>query len=310
MARLGHAPRQIASGRYDDSTSAAVAAFQAERGVAATGVCDAATWTALVEAGWQLGDRLLHHTSPNMRGDDVVELQGTLARLGFDCGRVDGIFGPNTVRALADFQRNSGLPDDGVCGADTVRALVVSARQTGSGPGVVSVREVVDLTSGDRSLSRLRVVVGHVGGLSALARQVTQALRQRAASVSIVDSPDPVEQAAAANRFSAHCFVGFEAVDQPVNTLNYFAVPAFESAGGRALATQVQQSVVRPLRPDDVTIVGMRLPVLRETVMPAVLWQIGPTDILVRHTPDFARAVVMGVSKWVDDPVAGLPHPE
>ena len=303
---LGHAVGHGATGRYDDSTAAAVSQFQAERGLSVDGICDIATWTALVEAGWRLGDRLLHHTSPNMRGDDVVELQGLLTRLGFDCGRVDGILGPDTVRALTDFQRNAGLPDDGVCGADTARALAIASRQSGSGPGVVSVREIVDLTSGDRSLSRLRVVVGHVGGLSALARQVTQALRQRAASVSIVDLPDPVAQAAAANRFAAHCFVGFEATETATNTLHYFAVPSFESTGGRALATHVAHAVTRPLRTEDVTLLGMRLPVLRETVMPAVLWRIGPTDVLARHTPDFARAVVMGVSRWVTDPVAGL----
>ena len=52
--------------------------------------------------------------APNLRGDDVSDLQATLARIGFDCGRVDGIFGPRTSWALEDFQRNSGLYVDGV----------------------------------------------------------------------------------------------------------------------------------------------------------------------------------------------------
>ena len=72
---------------------------------------------------WKLGDRLLFLTSPNLRGDDVAELQGGLNHIGFECGRVDGILGPRTARALQDFQHNCGLHDDGVCGPDTVRSL-------------------------------------------------------------------------------------------------------------------------------------------------------------------------------------------
>ena len=44
------------------------------------------------------------------RGDDVADLQQRLSTLGFDTGRVDGIFGDRTSRALAEFQRNAGLP--------------------------------------------------------------------------------------------------------------------------------------------------------------------------------------------------------
>ena len=71
---------------------------------------------ALVEAGWRLGDRLLVLAAPQLRGDDIAELQDALNQLGFDCGRPDGIFGPATVRALEDFQRNGGLTPDGICG--------------------------------------------------------------------------------------------------------------------------------------------------------------------------------------------------
>ena len=49
---------------------------------------------ALIEAGWRLGDRLLVLAAPQLRGDDVTELQDALNQLGFDCGRPDGIFGP------------------------------------------------------------------------------------------------------------------------------------------------------------------------------------------------------------------------
>ena len=114
--------------------------FQTSQGIPPTGSCDELTWSLLVESGWALGDRLLMLTAPNLRGEDFAGLQRILARLGFDCGRVAGIYGPDTTAALQDLQRNSGLPDDGVCGPDTVSALDVLSRNTGSGPVVVMFR--------------------------------------------------------------------------------------------------------------------------------------------------------------------------
>jgi len=66
-----------------------------------------------------------------MRGDDVALLQTVLAKLGFDCGRADGIFGTNTLRALTDFQQNYGLIVDGICGVHTIRALERTSSQSG-----------------------------------------------------------------------------------------------------------------------------------------------------------------------------------
>ena len=86
-----------------------MSAFQQARGLPADGICDRVTWMALVEASWELGDRTLYLRAPNLRGDDVAELQRQLGRLGFDPGRVDGIFGPATTAALAEFQRNVEL---------------------------------------------------------------------------------------------------------------------------------------------------------------------------------------------------------
>jgi N-acetylmuramoyl-L-alanine amidase len=58
-----------------------------------------------------------------MRGDDVFTLQERLLELGYDAGRADGIFGPQTEAALRSFQRDYGMMVDGVCGPGTMRAL-------------------------------------------------------------------------------------------------------------------------------------------------------------------------------------------
>jgi N-acetylmuramoyl-L-alanine amidase len=243
------------------------------------------------------------HVAPNLRGDDVAELQAELARIGFDSGRVDGIFGPLTAQALEDFQHNCGLHADGVCGPDTIRALRVLARQTGSGPGITAVRELEALTAQARLLAELRLVVGQFGGLSALSRQLVQALRQRSATVIASDEPDQSAQAQAANRFAATAYVGFEAQADANPTIHYYAVPQFESIGGRALAQHLaaQCAVSTSMRVD---VRGMRLPVLRETRMPAVLFVLGDAQPALDHSDRLVRAVVDALEVWASTPMA------
>lgn len=240
--------------------------------------------------------------APNLRGDDVSDLQASLARIGFDCGRVDGIFGPATVRALEDFQRNSGLPVDGVCGPDSVRAIGVLLRQTGSGPGITTVRELELLTATARSLAELRVVVGQFGGLSALSRQLVRALRQRSATVVATDEPDAAAQAAAANRFAAAVYVGFETATEGGATVHYYAVPQFESAGGHALATGIADACRHHEVGIEPEVRGMRLPVLRETRMPAVLVTLGAIQPALDRTAELVDAVVVALERWGEAP--------
>ena len=284
------------------STERAVAEFQGARGLHVHGRCDEPTWTALVEASYQLGDRTLVLSAPNMRGDDVAALQSVLARLGFDCGRVDGILGPTTSRALEDFQRNCGLTPDGICGPETVRALDVLGRQSGSGPGVAVLREFEALSGSCRRLDDLRVVIGQFGGMSSLTRQVTHALRQRGATVTATDEPDAPAQAATANRFAATVYVGFEARAETVATVCYYAVPTFESSGGRSLATRLVHMFEKRVPSIPLEAHGMRLPVLRETRMPAVLCAIGPVQHVIDLNSGVAAAVVEALESWADAP--------
>ena len=294
MNAAGFAVSGDAPGDFGGSTCEAVTSFQHARGLHVSGRCDEHTWMALVEAGWRLGDRLLVLAAPQLRGDDISTLQDGLNQLGFDCGRPDGIFGPATVRALVDFQRNGGLSPDGICGPRTVRMLELLRRQTGSGPGVASVRESLTI---HESLRTLRVVVGQFGGLSSITRSVTRALRTGGATVMSTDEYEAASQAAAANRFGAQLYVGFEARSDERSLISYFAVPTFESIGGRSLATHMAAAWC-----DDVLAVpeirGMRLPVLRETRMPAVLCSLGPVRAAVDATDAVTDTVVTAVTEW------------
>lgn len=288
-------------GVYCASTELAVRSFQEQRGLRADGICDEHTWTSLVEANWDLGDRLLFLTSPHLRGDDVSELQSTLCRLGFDCGRVDGILGPRTQRALIDFQTNCGLVNDGVCGPKTVRVLRSVSSQTGDGPGIAAIRESERLRDGFDSMANCRIVVGQFGGLTALVRAVAHELRHHGALVMTLDEPDAVAQAKAANLYGAHVYLGFESSADDAATVTFFQVPTFESVGGRTLAEDLVRSLA-PVTAVPPVVEGMRLPILRETRMPAVLVTVGPPRVAAE--PALVEAVVEALEHWTTPPTA------
>jgi N-acetylmuramoyl-L-alanine amidase len=108
---------------FDEPTDRAVREFQQNRGLVVDGLVGPETWGALQSARLSLGDRLLSLAGRMYVGDDVTALQERLAELGFDTGRVDGVFGPLTEAALKGFQKDYGLVPDGVCGPRTLRAL-------------------------------------------------------------------------------------------------------------------------------------------------------------------------------------------
>jgi len=122
---LGHelGPTGV-DGVFLAATKDAVVDFQRSLDLEADGVVGGRTWAALVDATFSLGDRLLYLRFPYLHGHDVGSLQGTLNALGFACGRVDGIFGTYTERAVREFQLSTGHPVDGIVGSETVRTLM------------------------------------------------------------------------------------------------------------------------------------------------------------------------------------------
>jgi len=102
-----------------------IRSFQQARGLHVTGELTPETLRAIEESRWKLGDRSLYlQNSPLMHGDDVAALQSRLTEMGFNCGRVDGIFGEVTESAVKDFQKSVGVKVDGKCGPATIIALL------------------------------------------------------------------------------------------------------------------------------------------------------------------------------------------
>lgn len=62
---------------------------------------------------------------PNMVAAKVKEIQTALAAAGYSPGEADGVYGPATTNAMADFQRSHGLIEDGEYGPQTAELLGV-----------------------------------------------------------------------------------------------------------------------------------------------------------------------------------------
>jgi N-acetylmuramoyl-L-alanine amidase len=187
-----------------------------------------------------------------------------------------------------------------VCGYDTIHALHrLGDRMTG--PSIATVREAEQLRRAPRTLAGRRIVVGQLGTIGIVARAVAKALRQTGATVMTLDEPDGSAHAQAANRFGADLYLGLAPTDDAV-TIAYYAVPGFESVGGRRLAYLLHERVAPVLTVAGEAPQGMRLPVLRETRMPAVLCELGPVRNVVRSTPKVVLGVVSAVTCWVETP--------
>src|SRR5581483_2584635 len=207
LADLGFETAAAEAGVYGDSTVAAVRAFQTARGLRVDGICGRQTWSGLVEAGYRLGDRLLYHRTPMLRGDDVLDLQDKLNALGFDAGRGDGIFGPHTAEALREFQRNVGAVPDGICGPESIAALERLSRFAGG--SVASVREKEALRDGALHLAGRRLYLAVEPGLDALGDVVAKGLVELGADVLLDGSGEEDSMVASeANRYAADLFLG------------------------------------------------------------------------------------------------------
>ena len=121
---LLRAADSASSDEFEADTERAVRAFQQIRGLSVDGQVGPETWRALDAARWRLGARTLYQALPDpLRGEDVRTLQERLLEMGYDLGRADGIYAARTAHAVAQFQREVGLPPDGACGPHTIKAL-------------------------------------------------------------------------------------------------------------------------------------------------------------------------------------------
>jgi N-acetylmuramoyl-L-alanine amidase len=246
-------------GSFGDATVASVEAFQRSRGLPITGVVDATTRSRLIEAGWRLGERLLFVRQPFTRGDDVAELQTRLAQLGFDPGRIDGIFGPLLEGALRDFQRNRDLPVDGTLTRATLNDLL---RLSSFATDRHLVTDARDQAGFFEPTSGVVVLCGD-GPLVDTVRQALDGVLDVEVTTGSVETC-----ASAANQRDAALLLSFAPVDGLDGLrLHYWASYRSHSRRGDQLAGEIAGELARTGVTTQVQVTGMALPVLRETRM-------------------------------------------
>ena len=262
------------TGEFGDGTRAAVTSFQRSRSLAADGIVGPETWRMLVESGHRLGGRLLYHRLPMMRGDDVAELQQHLNALGFDAGKVDGIFGPETLTALLDFQANRNMAEDGIAGVEVARELDLVERATHK-RGRTTIREREWLRHRPAAIAGLRVFVDAFArddkedtacwSAAVAAQRIFQEMGATPVLSRTVDARPPERiRARRANRMGADLVVAFALPRGDEPAVHYFASKHGSSEAGRLLATEIAARI-------GLGIVGRAVPILKETRPPAVV---------------------------------------
>lgn len=304
LLALGFSTLPDAPSHFGVATRAALEAFQRRRGLRVDGICGTHTWHVLVEAGYTIGERFLYRRTPMLRGDDVAELQQRLSALGFDTGRVDGIFGDSTAAALREFQENAALAVDGILGPDTLRELRrVEARVPGPARLVSTVRSLEQLRRQPPTLSGRHVAVGEPGGLAAPVAALQRRLRAAGATVSTLHHPDGSAQAHEANAVGADVYLALRLEPDRAGVLSaFYSGYRDESVGGRLLADVIQRVVPPAVGVPDLGAHGMSLPVLRETQMPAVSVEVGPATVVVEYGPALAEALATALMQWTYGP--------
>ncbi len=298
--------KELSKCHYGSDTEKKISLFQRERGLHESGCADTQTLLSLIEASHRLGDRHLYLHAPMLRGDDVANLQLRLGNLGFDAGRIDGIFGPETSAALREFQQNCGLVLDGIAGSETIRSLHHLKSRTSTTTPVVQVRELDRLRHSRPDLDQRRIALGHFGSCGALTAAVSRGLRSRGANVVALDHPDDTTQATTANRFGAEVYLGLQIESQSNPSVAYFHTEGFHSEGGLQLAQRcakaIETIISKGPTPPGIEIRGMRLTILRRTRMPAVLCTLAPPSKVVTATAELADHLSTAIADWVADP--------
>ena len=296
-----------------------IRSFQQARGLSVTGLVDEVTARALEEAQWKLGDRSLNlQEPPLMHGDDVAALQSRLTEMGFDCGRVDGIYGPRTELAVKDFQKSVGATVDGKCGPATIIALIrltkivsggapsilrESANQKNRGPALAN-KTIVLNPDGDDPLV-YDVAVRTEGRLLALGASVFLTRGEK-------NNPSESERIAFTNNSNADLMISLHE-DSYKNENAHGAATYFygseahgvHSIVGERFASLVQREICARTDFANCRTHAMTWELLRLTKAPAVRIDLGyktnPGDIGRMSRPDFrdviAEALVIAIQR-------------
>lgn len=274
LAALGFDPGVDARAVFGEGTCEAVIAFQKAKGLDVDGIVGPNTWRSLYEAGYRLGDRIIFMRRPMIRGEDVAELQSRLNSLGFDSGKVDGTFGPNTESAVIDFQHNRHLAEDGKVGPEVVTEIhLVTRGEMKEGRQAIREREWLRMLPTTVAGTRIFLdadcrdpeearAAWDAASAAALAIQDAGGVPMMSRSNDI-QLPERV-RARRANRMGSDLIVAFRLNREDEDCVFYFASEHSSSDAGEALAKAIALTVGGRIE-------GRASAMLKETRAPAAV---------------------------------------
>ena len=236
----------------------------------------------------------------------AIALQRRLNSLGFDAGKVDGIFGPDTQSALLDFQANRRLPEDGVAGRQVAAELDLMTRATAK-EGRDLVRERQWLAELPHHIAGQRIYVDAfcrdpeeqdaTWTAALMFSRIIQDLGAHPILSRAADS-EPTERVRAlrANREAADFVVSF-AMPREEEAVYFFSSSHSSSAAGASLAHEVAACL-------GVRAKGRSIPMLKNTRSPAIVVAVAPMTARV------GGKAAQGVINLFAREEAEVPRPE
>ena len=126
-----------ADGVFGPVTKKAVLKLQKTYGLEEDGIIGEVTWAVIKALSVENAEQYIYGDGKTSvgasttklyrgsRGNAVRKLQAELDYLGYDLGEkgVDGKFGPDTAKALKEFQKAAGITQDGIAGTQTFAAI-------------------------------------------------------------------------------------------------------------------------------------------------------------------------------------------
>ncbi len=308
LARVGLMIGSLTSETFDEGLRIAVENFQKMRGLRVDGICGRQTWAALEETQHILGDRLLALRNPFMRGDDIAHLQTRLNALGFDSGKVDGIFGPLTEAALTGFQRNSGLSPDGIFGKNTAAAFdqlgLRPQSHLSSATSLGSIKEQESLRTLSDKESERKIVIAATQNVTELARNLGNLWEHTGTQIEIVllEPSDSSRASERANKGGSSVVISLESASlNDTFTIAYYSGFRYVSSSGKSLALLIESNFqALGKRAVDTSTVGMATPILRETRMPAVHLEVPYMLLIGSGSDEVALVLYQSTNQWFE----------
>jgi N-acetylmuramoyl-L-alanine amidase len=253
-----------------------------------------------------------------MHGDDIAALQSRLTEMGFDCGRVDGIYGPRTELAVKDFQKSVGATVDGKCGPATIIALIRLTKIVSGGVSSTLRQNAMQQSRGPALANK--VIVLNPDGADQLVYDVAVRTEGRllalGASVFLTrgatNNPSELERIGFSNKSSADLMISLN-VDSYANEKAHGAATYFygsdahgvHSIVGERFASLVQREICARTDLTNCRIHAKTWDLLRMTMAPTVRIDLGyvsnPGDLARLSRPDFrdviAEALVIAIQR-------------